>query len=117
MKNIFIYTFFIFIFKINQIFANDITAKNIIPTTKDQNLISDTSGILSIFSSAKTILFTVVLVVAVAMFLYNWFQILMSFWKPDEFKKAFKTFIYTVIWLVVIALAYALVAMISGIVI
>lgn len=119
MKNINIFIVFcsIFLLEINKLFAADIKANDIIPTTTDQNLIQDTSGILSVFSSAKTIIFTVVSVVAVAMFLYTWFQVIMSFWKPDEFKKAFKTFLYTIIWLVIVALAYALVSMFSAIVI
>jgi len=107
------YTFFISIFYVNEIFANEIKINDIIPTT-DRNIVKDTS-LLSVLSSFKAILFTIVWVVAVAMFLYSWVQVLMSFWKPDEFKKALKTFWFTILWLIIVSLAYALVSIISGI--
>lgn len=67
-----------------------------------------------ILTEFKSIIFSFLALIAVAVFIYLWFNLATAQWKPDEFKKAMMGFVYAVIWLAIIPLAWALVKLISS---
>ena len=83
-----------------------------------ENVITDTTywkdSLFNLFLYVKNIIFDILWIIVVWVFLYIWYKILASRWNPEEFKKAFKMFIYTIIGLVIISLAWVLVIFISG---
>ena len=68
----------------------------------------------SIFEYFRNSIFWVLALIAVWVFIYIWFKILIARGNPEEFKKAIMHFVYAIIWLVVIALSWWMVRMISS---
>lgn len=60
----------------------------------------------SILIYVKDLLFYILWLVAIAVFLYFWFKLISSRWNEEEFKKTLMWFVYAVIWLAIIPLAY-----------
>jgi heme O synthase-like polyprenyltransferase len=73
-----------------------------------------TNSLFPVLTEVKTIIFSLLALIAVAVFIYLWFKLVSAQWKPDEFKKAMMGFVYAVIWLAIIPLAWALVKLISS---
>ena len=64
---------------------------------------------------AKNFIFSILWLIVVWVFLYHWYNLVTSKWKPDEFKKAIMWLIYTIVWLSIIPLAWTAVKIISWI--
>jgi len=60
-------------------------------------------------------MFRLLALIAIGMFLYIWWRLLMARWNPEEFKKAMLSFLYAWIWLFVVAAAWAVVRFIAWI--
>lgn len=73
-----------------------------------------TNSLFPVLTEVKTIIFSLLALIAVAVFIYLWFKLVSAQWKPDEFKKAMMGFVYAIIWLAIIPLAWALVKLISS---
>lgn len=73
-----------------------------------------TNSLFPVLTEFKTIIFSLLALIAVAVFIYLWFKLTSAQWKPDEFKKAMLGFVYAVIWLAIIPLAWAMVKLISS---
>lgn len=58
-------------------------------------------------------MFRLLLLIAVAMFLYLWAKLLVARWNAEEFKKALMGLIYAWVGLFVVAAAYAMVTFIA----
>lgn len=86
---------------------------NIIPTTTDtdswKNIIND------ILKYIKNTLNWFIIVVSLWVFLYIWFRLLTIRWNQEEFKKTIQIFIYSIIWIILISLSWALVWLVSSI--
>jgi len=52
--------------------------------------------------------------IAIAVFIWVWFRLIVARWNPEEFKKALMQFIYAVVWIVIVALAWVIVKMASS---
>lgn len=61
----------------------------------------------------KDFLFSILGIVAIWVFLYFWFQLVISRWNEEEFKKTLMWFVYAVIWLAIIPVAWWAVKIIS----
>lgn len=61
----------------------------------------------------KDFLFSILWIIAVWVFLYFWFKLIIARWNEEEFKKALIWFMYAVIWLTIIPLAWSAVKIIS----
>lgn len=61
----------------------------------------------------KDFLFSILGIVAIWVFLYFWFQLVISRWNEEEFKKTLMWFIYAIIWLAIIPVAWGAVKIIS----
>ncbi len=55
----------------------------------------------------------VVAIIAIAMFIYIWYELATAEWKQDQFTKWMKALIYLVVWLAVIPLAYVIVKIVT----
>ena len=67
-----------------------------------------------LFKYTKNTIFDLLALIVIWVFLYIWYKIVISRWNPEEFKKAFMMLIYTVLWMLFVALAWVIVVFISG---
>ncbi len=70
--------------------------------------------LINLFSYAKSFIFSILELVVIWTFLYLWFVLITSKWKPDDFKKALMWLVYAIVWLAIIPIAYAAVKIISS---
>ncbi len=61
----------------------------------------------------KNFLFSIVWVITIWVFLYFWFRLIIARWNEEEFKKALMWFLYAVIWLAIIPIAWWAVKLIA----
>ncbi len=64
--------------------------------------------------SFKDLLFYFLSFIAIWVFLYFWFKLIKSRWNEEEFKKTLMWFVYAIIWLAIIPLAYWAVKLIAS---
>lgn len=69
--------------------------------------------IASLLWYVKDTIFWLMMLVAIAVFLYIWAKLVMAKWNPEEFKKAIQSFIYAIVGMVFVWLAWALVVLVS----
>lgn len=67
----------------------------------------------SIFIWLKDSLTWLLILIAVWAFLYIWIKIAISKWNPEEFKKAILHFVYAIVWIFLISIAWALVTLVT----
>lgn len=72
-----------------------------------------TGALTQVLVYTKDFLFSILGIVAVWVFLYFWFKLIINRWNEEEFKKALMWFLYAVIWLSIIPLAWWAVKIIS----
>lgn len=72
-----------------------------------------TGALTQVLVYTKNFLFSILGIVAVWVFLYFWFKLIINRWNEEEFKKALMWFLYAVIWLSIIPLAWWAVKIIS----
>jgi hypothetical protein len=65
-----------------------------------------THALNQVFIYVKNFLFSILWLVAVWVFLYFWFKLITAKWNEEEFKKALMWFVYAIIWLAIIPLAW-----------
>ncbi len=71
------------------------------------------TGILSkIIQFARESIFNLLWVIVVWVLLYIWFRLVIWRWTPDIFKKAMMWFVYLIIWVVLIFVAWAMIKII-----
>lgn len=63
----------------------------------------------TIFKFFRDSIFSLILITCLWMFVYIWAKLFMARWNAEEFKKAILGFVYVVIWIAVIAFAWALI--------
>ena len=68
----------------------------------------------SVLLYVTNVIFWILWVLAVWIFIYLWFRLISAQWNQEEFKKALLGFVYAVIWLTVIPLAWAAVKLVTG---
>lgn len=92
-----------------------------------ENIIPDTTNNVVNFAGAdegfslldriliyiKDSIFNVLALLAIGIFLYTWFLLITARWNPEQFKKAMYSFMYAVIGLVIVALAWAAVRIVA----
>ena len=71
--------------------------------------------LMAIFSYMKETIFYLLMIISVWAFLFVGFKLVMAKWNPEEFKKAFLNFVYIVVGIALVSLAYVLVSLVSGI--
>jgi hypothetical protein len=99
----------------------DKTIMNSLIDTTDSNVIWGTiqkewdwlSMLASIIVWVKDSLTGLLLLIAVAVFLFIWIRLALARWNPEEFKKGMMHFVYAVIWIFVVSLAWAAVTLVA----
>lgn len=88
------------------------------------NIIPDSDSIYNVWSwewlsafdtiiiFVKDSIFWLLMVISVGVFLYIWARLALARWNPEEFKKALQAFIYSIVWLMVVFLSWALVKLV-----
>jgi hypothetical protein len=51
--------------------------------------------------------------IAIAVFLYLWYKLIVARWNEEDFKKALLSFVYAVIGIVIVSLSWALLTFVS----
>lgn len=77
---------------------------------------SDWFDILDIiFDKFTEYIFAIIALVLIAMFVYVGYLFITSSWDEAQFKKAWKTFVYTIIWIIIIVLSWWAVKLVTTI--
>lgn len=106
---------FLYIFKVQNIFASE---TDIIPDFRSIFSFwwwSGTWMIDRLVNAFISNIFSLLALVVITIFIYIWFLFITSSWDPAQFKKAWKIFMYTIIWMVVIVLSLGVVRLITSI--
>ena len=78
--------------------------------SKDDNWLIQLS---QIFVWIKDSLTWILLLIAVATFLFIWIRLASARWNPEEFKKAMTHFVYAIIWIFIISFGWAAVTLVA----
>lgn len=70
--------------------------------------------ISSLFVWFKGELFSIIMVISIAVFIFIGIRLSTSKWNPEEFKKAMTHLIYSIVWIFVIFMAWWLVKLVSS---
>jgi hypothetical protein len=115
MRKIF-FIFLFYFFFILQTFAWKEAVKDaMIP--ENTLVIEHKSGrwlLFSIFEYIRDSIFGLLALITITVFIYIWARLLMARWNPEEFKKVLMHFIYAIVWLVIIALSWWIIRMVSS---
>jgi hypothetical protein len=103
----------------NEVWETDIKDA-LLEITEDTNIIESTDDdwltiLTDIFIWIKDSLTSLIMLIAVWVFLYIWTKLLFARGNPEEFKKGMLHLVYAIIWIVVVSLAWAAVTLIAGI--
>lgn len=71
------------------------------------------SMLASLAAWFKTEIMTLVWVFSIGVFIFIWMKVVMARWNPEEFKKAMLYFVYAVIWIFFIFMAWWLVRLVT----
>ncbi len=66
-----------------------------------------------IFAWIVNHIFWVLAVILIGVFIYVWYLFITSSWDEAQFKKAWKTFVYAIIWIIIIILSFSVIKLIS----
>ena len=68
----------------------------------------------SIFVFVKDSIFSLLAVIAIGLFIYIGWKLVKADWNPEEMKKAFMNLVHIIIGLFIVAAAFAIVKIVSG---
>lgn len=69
----------------------------------------------NIFAWITEHVFWVLAIILIGVFIYVWYLFITSSWDEAQFKKAWKTFVYAIIWIVIIIVSFSVIKLISTI--
>lgn len=90
----------------------DITWENNIVESENTDWFDMLTDLIKWFKNSLTWLMQLI---AVWAFLFVWIRIAVARWNPEEFKKALKHMIYVIVWIFIVSIAWALVALVAWI--
>ena len=90
----------------------DITWENNIVESENTDWFDMLTDLIKWFKNSLTWLMQLI---AVWAFLFVWIRIAVARWNPEEFKKALKHMIYIIVWIFIVSIAWALVALVAWI--
>lgn len=90
------------------------------PESADAKSIIDASGewfdiLDNIFNKFTEYIFDVIALILIGVFIYVGYLFITSSWDEAQFKKAWKTFVYAIIWIIIIILSWGTVKLITTI--
>ena len=110
-----IFASIIFILSLVNTFAS--LQDDIIPTETTaivDNTVNLDWNAIFIVEYVKKSIFGLLALIAIWVFIFIWARLVMARWNPEEFKKALMQFIYAIVWLALVAIAWAAVKLISS---
>lgn len=101
-----------------EVWAKDV--KKWLLNVSNDNIVADNQDNgLSVLSSItiwiKNSLSSLVMIIAVWVFLVLWARLAMARWNPEEFKKAVLQLVYAIVWIFIVAIAWAAVTLVAWI--
>lgn len=112
MKKIF-YIFLWLLFTL-QTYAGDLK-NSMIPTSDNVWVDEEWTWVLNqVLKAVKGFMFAILGLIAVGVFLYFWFKLISARGNEEEFKKALMWFVYAIIWLAIIPLAWWAVRLVAS---
>ena len=67
----------------------------------------------TIFKFVKDSISGLLSVFVIWVFLYMWMRLVLAQWNPEELKKTMIQFVYVIVWIFIISIAYAVVKLVS----
>ncbi len=98
-----------------QVFAIGLQDK-ILPSSTNSSVQTSVqvTTVNQLFIFAKTSIFALLWLVVVAVFIFIGARLVIARWNPEEFKKVLLQFVYAVVWLFVVSIAYLAVQLVSS---
>ena len=91
-----------------------IDKKDIIPEINNISTDKEIIDIIDIFTFAKESIFWLLALIAITVFIVLWTKLIMAKWNAEELKKVLMQFVYSVIWLAIVAISWAAVKLVSS---
>jgi len=91
-----------------------IDKKDIIPEINNISTDKEIIDIIDIFTFAKESIFWLLALIAITVFIVLWTKLIMAKWNAEELKKVLMQFVYSVIWLSIVAISWAAVKLVSS---
>lgn len=116
--------FFIFLFSFSLSFAElwDSSIKDSLIWISDSNVTWDYVEDDNWFFQLSLLLWwiknwltNIIILIAVWVFLFIGARLAIARWNPEEFKKAMMQMVYAIVWIFIVSIAWALVALVAGI--
>lgn len=116
--------FFIFLFSFSLSFAElwDSSIKDSLIWISDSNVTWDYVEDDNWFFQLSLLLWwiknwltNIIILIAVWVFLFIGSRLAIARWNPEEFKKAMMQMVYAIVWIFIVSIAWALVALVAGI--
>lgn len=99
--------FFVFIWILSILKTNASLKDDMLPNRNTVWVSADWTDVLTqVAVYVKDFLFAILWVITIWVFLYFGFKLVISRWNEEEFKKALMWFVYAVVWLAIIPLAW-----------
>lgn len=76
---------------------------------------SEDDVLWSVLKKILDYVFWLMPLIIIGMFIYIWYLFITSSWDEAQFKKAWKTLVYTVIWLIIISVSWYVVKLVSSV--
>lgn len=83
---------------------------NFVEINDSTNWVNVVTDILSWF---KDQIFSLIMILSIWVFIFVWIKLATAKWNPEEFKKAWMQFIYAIIWIFFVFMAWWLVKLVS----
>jgi len=100
----------------SSVFAATIDPDSILPTdTTVVSWIDWGNVVVDSLLYVKDTIFNLMALIAISVFLYLWYKLIVARWNEEDFKKALLSFVYAIVGIVMASLAYALVSFVSWI--
>lgn len=87
---------------------------DMLPTTDIIVADYSASGLDWLILYIKDSIFSFLMVISIWVFIYVWYKLVVARWSEEEYKKALQTFVYAVVWIVFVSLAWVAVKFVSG---
>lgn len=103
---------------INNTFSldNKIDKSNIIPDSGILaiNIEKDRDSLTSLFLFARDSIIGLLALISITVFIFLWAKLIIARWNSEELKKVLMQFVYSIIWLAIVAMSWAAVKLISS---
>lgn len=87
---------------------------DILPWGEIIDVWEDKEALTSLFDLVRDGILSLLALIAITVFIFLWAKLIMAQWNAEELKKVLMQFVYSVIWLAVVAMSWAAVKLVSS---